>query len=122
MDRARIQVVQPDVGRVGGLTEAQRVCRLAEERGRLVVPHGWKTGITVAATSHLAAVTPNMPFFEYVPQQVAESPLRRELVADELELANGTLPLPQRPGLGVEIDRDAMARFEEAGRRMGQPV
>jgi L-alanine-DL-glutamate epimerase-like enolase superfamily enzyme len=122
MDRARIQVVQPDVGRVGGLTEAQRVCHLADERGRLVVPHGWKTGITVAATSHLAAVTPNMPFFEYVPQQVAESPLRRELVADELELANGTLPLPKRPGLGVEIDRDAMARFEEAGRRIGQPV
>ena len=122
MDRGGVQVVQPDVGRVGGLTEARRVCRLAAERGRLVVPHGWKTGITVAATAHLAAITGHMPFFEYVPQQVAESPLRRELVRDELELVDGRLALPARPGLGIDLDHDAMARFEEAAARMEVPV
>jgi L-alanine-DL-glutamate epimerase-like enolase superfamily enzyme len=53
-----------------------------------------------------------------VPQEVAESPLRRELTRDELTLAaDGTLPLPRRAGLGVELDRDALARFAEAGRR-----
>jgi L-alanine-DL-glutamate epimerase-like enolase superfamily enzyme len=118
MDRGGIQVVQPDVGRVGGLTEARRVCDLAAERGLLVVPHGWKTGITIAATAQLAAITPHMPFFEFVPQQVAESPLRRELTRDELELArDGTLALPRRPGLGVELDREALERFADAGRR-----
>jgi L-alanine-DL-glutamate epimerase-like enolase superfamily enzyme len=118
MDRGGIQVVQPDVGRVGGLTEARRVCELAAERGLLVVPHGWKTGITIAATAQLAAITPHMPFFEFVPQQVAESPLRRELTRDELELTgDGTLALPRRPGLGVELDREALERFAEAGRR-----
>ena len=118
MDRGGVQVVQPDVGRVGGLTEARRVCELAAARGRLVVPHGWKTGITVAATAHLAAVTGHMPFFEFVPQQVAESVLRRELVTDELELVDGTLALPQRDGLGIELDREALERFEEAARRV----
>jgi L-alanine-DL-glutamate epimerase-like enolase superfamily enzyme len=118
MDRGGIQVVQPDVGRVGGLTEARRVCELAAERGLLVVPHGWKTGITIAATAQLAAITPHMPFFEFVPQQVAESPLRRELTRDELELAgDGTLARPRRPGLGVELDREALERFADAGRR-----
>jgi L-alanine-DL-glutamate epimerase-like enolase superfamily enzyme len=118
MDRGGIHVVQPDVGRVGGLTEARRVCELAAERDLLVVPHGWKTGITIAATAQLAAITPHMPFFEFVPQEVAESPLRRELTRDELTLApDGTLALPRRPGLGVELDRDALARFAEAGRR-----
>jgi len=118
MDRGGVQVVQPDVGRVGGLTEARRVCELAAERQRLVVPHGWKTGITVAATAHLAAVTGHMPFFEYLPQQVAESALRRDLVTDELELVDGQLTLPQRPGLGVELNAAALERFEEAARRL----
>jgi L-alanine-DL-glutamate epimerase-like enolase superfamily enzyme len=118
MDRGLIDVAQPDVGRVGGLTEARRVCELAAERGRLVVPHGWKTGITIAATAHLAAVTPHMPFFEFVPQSVAESALRRELVLDELELVDGRLALPEKPGLGVELDREALERFEQAAREL----
>ncbi len=118
MDRGGVQVAQPDVGRVGGLTEARRVCDLAAERGRLIVPHGWKTGITVAATAHLAAVTPHMPFFEYVPQQVAESRLRRELVTDELVLVDGELALPARPGLGVELNRDVLDEFEQAAKRV----
>ena len=116
MDRGHIDVVQPDVGRVGGLTEARRVCRLAEERGLTVVPHGWKTGFTVAATAHLAAVSPTLRFFEFVPQEVAESPLRRDLVQDELELVNGLLPLPSKPGLGVVPDPEAMERFAAAAR------
>ena len=118
MDRGGVQVAQPDVGRVGGLTEARRVCDLAAERDRLIVPHGWKTGITVAATAHLAAVTPHMPFFEYVPQQVAESRLRRELVTDELVLVDGELALPARAGLGVELNRDVLDEFEQAAKRV----
>ena len=98
MDRGGVDVAQPDVGRVGGLTEARRVCDLAAERGRLIVPHGWKTGITIAATAHLAAVTPHMPFFEFVPQAVAESALRRELVDDELQLVDGRLALATEAG------------------------
>jgi L-alanine-DL-glutamate epimerase-like enolase superfamily enzyme len=117
MDRGGVGIVQPDVGRVGGLTEARRVCDLARERGRRVVPHGWKTGITVAATAQLAAVTPHMPFFEFLPQDIAESRLRRELVTDELTLTDGSLPLPERPGLGIELNRDSLAEFEEAARK-----
>jgi L-alanine-DL-glutamate epimerase-like enolase superfamily enzyme len=119
MDRGGVHVAQPDVGRVGGLTEAKRVCDLAAERDRLVVPHGWKTGITIAATAHLAAVTPHMPFFEFVPQQVAESALRRELVRDELTLVDGKLALPSRPGLGIELNRDALERFAAAAELIG---
>lgn len=118
MDRGGVQVAQPDVGRVGGLTEARRVCAMAAERDRLIVPHGWKTGITIAATAQLAAVTPHLPFFEFVPQELGESALRRRLVKDELQLVDGKLALPQRPGLGVELDRDALAEFAEAAERL----
>jgi L-alanine-DL-glutamate epimerase-like enolase superfamily enzyme len=119
-ERGALHVLQPDVGRVGGLTEARRVTRLAAAHGLKVVPHGWKTGITVAATAHLAAVTPQLPFFEFVPPEVAESRLRRELVHDELSLGtDGTLPLPQRPGLGIELDENALAEFAQAATQVG---
>jgi len=120
VERQAVHVLQPDVGRVGGLTEARRVCELAARHDLRVVPHGWKTGITVAATAHLAAVTPHLPYFEFVPPTMAESRLRRELVRDELVLgADGTLPLPARHGLGIELDRDALAEFAAAGARLG---
>jgi L-alanine-DL-glutamate epimerase-like enolase superfamily enzyme len=117
--RGALDVLQPDVGRVGGLSEARRVTRLASDHSLTVVPHGWKTGITVAATAHLAAVTPHLPFFEFVPPSMAESRLRRELVRDELVLRDdGTLALPSRPGLGIELDRERLAEFSEAAGRL----
>ena len=117
--RNALNVLQPDVGRVGGLSEALRVTQLAREHGLAIVPHGWKTGITVAATAHLASVTPHLPFFEFVPPNMAESRLRRELVRDELVLRDdGTLALPSRPGLGIELDRERLAEFSEAARRL----
>ena len=95
------------------------MCELAAERDLLVVPHGWKTGITIAATAQLAAITPHMPFFEFVPQEVAESPLRRELTRDELALAaDGTLaaPSPARAGRRAR-PRGARALRARPGRR-----
>jgi L-alanine-DL-glutamate epimerase-like enolase superfamily enzyme len=114
IDQGGVQVAQPDIGRVGGFTEARRVCDLAASRERLIVPHAWKTGISVAAAAHLAMVTPHMPFFEFLPAELCESRLRRELTVDELVFANGTLRPPERPGLGIELDRDALAFFAQA--------
>jgi len=116
--RGNVAVVQPDIGRVGGLTEARRVCELAARTGRLVVPHVWKTGISVAAAAHLATVTPHMPFFEFLSPELCESRLRKELVVDEIRLEQGRVTIPQRPGLGVELDRDALEEFKEAARRV----
>jgi len=114
LDRGLVGVAQPDFGRVGGLTEARRVCDLASARGREVVPHAWKTGLTIAATAQLAAITPELPFFEFLPAQLHTSALRRDLVVEELHLDDGKLALPSRPGIGVELNRDALARFEQA--------
>jgi L-alanine-DL-glutamate epimerase-like enolase superfamily enzyme len=114
MDVGRVDVAQPDVGRVGGLTEARRVCALAAERGRRIVPHCWKTGIGIAASAHLAAVTPHCPYIEFLPSTLCDSLLRKELVAEELEMVDGRIPLPRKPGLGVELNIDAMNRLKVA--------
>ena len=111
MDRGKLDVVQPDIGRVGGLSEARVVCDMARRRRRLVVPHCWKTGISVSATAHLAFVTPHCPFIEYLPPQICEETLRRELVVEDLELVDGVISRPTRPGLGVELNREALQRF-----------
>jgi len=111
MDRGKVDVAQPDVGRVGGFTEAHRVCDLAAERGRLIVPHCWKTGIGIAASAHLSAATAHCPYIEFLPAQLSESALRRELVRDELQMADGVIPLPQKPGLGIELNLDALEKF-----------
>jgi len=118
IDRAAVHVVQPDIGRVGGFTEARRVCDMAAEAGLIVVPHAWKTGISVAAAAHLATVTPHMPFFEFLPAELCESRLRKDLTVDEPAFADGRLGIPARPGLGVELNRTALREFEEAAARV----
>ncbi len=111
MDKGLIDVAQPDIGRVGGFTEAIRVSHLAEDRGRLIVPHCWKTSIGIAASAHLAAAIPNCPFIEFQPAELCESVLRRELAPDSLVMENGRLLLPDKPGLGVELDLDALEKY-----------
>ena len=110
-DRGMVDVLQPDVGRVGGLTEAVRVCRIAADRGRSIVPHCWKTGLGIAAAAHLAAATEHCPYIEFLPLELAESPLRRELLVEDLRVVDGQLELPTRPGLGVELNRDALRKY-----------
>jgi L-alanine-DL-glutamate epimerase-like enolase superfamily enzyme len=114
MDVGMVQVVQPDVGRVGGIGEAKIVCDMAAERGLTIVPHCWKTGISISATAHLAFVTPHCAFIEYLPAELCAERLRRELAREELVLEGGTIPLPTRPGLGVEIAWDVVKRYKVA--------
>ena len=111
MDDGLIAIAQPDIGRVGGLTEAKRVCDIAEARGLRIVPHAWKTGLSIAAAMHLAAVTPHCPYIEFLPADMSGSALRRELILDEPPFRDGMIELSDRPGLGVELDRAALERY-----------
>ena len=113
MDTGKVDIAQPDIGRGGGLTEAMKVCDMAAARQRKIIPHCWKTGISISASAHLAAITPHCPFFEYLPAELTDSKLRQELVQDELKLVNGKLAIPQKPGLGIEINMDALKHFKQ---------
>ena len=111
IERAKVGVVQPDVGRVGGIGEARAVCAMAAERDLPVVPHCWKTAVSLSATAHLAFVTPGVTFIEYLPPQLCIEKLRRELATEDLVLKNGEILPPTRPGLGVEINWDAVRAY-----------
>ena len=111
IDRGHIDVAQPDIGRVGGITEARRVIEYANLRGRIIVPHCWKTGIGIAASVQLAAASSNCPFIEYLPGELSESAIRKELVKDELKMVQGEIDLPQKPGLGIDLDEAAIQKY-----------
>lgn len=111
MDRGQVEVVQPDIGRVGGFTEALRVGELARVRSRIVVPHAWKSGLSIAAELHFATVTPNCKYVEFLPRELTDSELRRAVTTEDLQVRNGELSAPNAPGLGLEVNRDALAFF-----------
>ena len=119
IEQGKIRVVQPDVGRVGGLTEARRVCQLAQQQGLTVVPHLWKTNISIAAAVHLAAATPHCRYIEFLPAELSESALRRDLVVEEPVMQDGSITVPDEPGLGIELNREALESFEEATSKVG---
>jgi L-alanine-DL-glutamate epimerase-like enolase superfamily enzyme len=111
IERGRVGVSQPDIGRVGGLTEARRVCDIAGQHGLRVVPHLWKTGISIAAAVHLAAATPHCEYIEFLPAELCESGLRKDLTRDELQMVDGVIPLPSAAGLGIDLEREALEAY-----------
>ena len=112
LDKGNVDIAQPDIGRVGGITEAMRVCHLAQDRGKQIVPHCWKSGIGLAATAHLAAATPNCPMIEFLPAELCDSALRTELVNEPLTMTDGLIALPDSPGLGIELNLEAVKKYE----------
>lgn len=109
VDEGRLDVLQPDLARCGGLTQGRRIAWLAHARHRRVVPHAFKSGVLVAASTHFAAAIPNGGLIEHT---VSSSPIARDLVRREVEFVDGYVTVPLgRPGLGVEVDRDVLERL-----------
>ena len=111
LDVGHVDVLQPDVARAGGLTELRRICQSAAERGAQVVPHCWKTGIDAAAARQLQAASAEVPLIETLVPELWSAPLRDGLVAPEPPVVDGRIELPTAPGLGVELQRDVVARY-----------
>jgi L-rhamnonate dehydratase len=108
MERGHVDVVQPDVTRCGGLSEALRIARNAEGQGIMCVPHAWKSGVIKAASLHLNAVLETAYFQEYC---VAETPINLLLTRERMPVEKGWVAVPDKPGLGIELDPDVLARY-----------
>jgi L-alanine-DL-glutamate epimerase-like enolase superfamily enzyme len=101
-------IVQPDVTKVGGISEERRIGWLAQENGVRFIPHGWNTAVGLAADLHLASAFPDTDLVEYLTGSVYVD----ELKAGGWHLdADGMLAIPDGPGLGIELDPDAVERY-----------
>jgi D-galactarolactone cycloisomerase len=108
IERGAVDIIQPDCTKCGGLTEAWRIAWLAHEHNIQWVPHGWNTAIGLAADLQLAAAMPAARYVEYL----TPSPYIDEIVTEPFQVdAEGYLTIPERPGLGIELNREAVKRY-----------
>ncbi|MDE3075151.1 MAG: mandelate racemase/muconate lactonizing enzyme family protein [Chloroflexota bacterium] len=109
--RHAVDIIEPDLFSVGGISELRWVAALASAWGLKCMPHiNCLNGhdIQLVATAHCLASMSNGMYLCYPPY---DTPLRTELLVEQPKVVNGHFPLPQKPGLGIEIDPDALAKY-----------
>jgi D-galactarolactone cycloisomerase len=117
VDRRAVDIVQPDLSLCGGFWQGRAIAQLAMLEHIRLSPHVWGSGVGLAAAVHIAAAlsgyphadnVPRMPLVEY---DVGTNPLRDSILKTPLRPEAGTIAVPEGPGLGVEIDWDAVKRY-----------
>jgi D-galactarolactone cycloisomerase len=107
-DAGCFDIVQPDVTKVGGIGEACRIGWAAEDRDVKLIPHGWNTAVGLAADLQLASALPHTDQVEYR----TGAAYIDELTGHPWQLdADGMLPIPDEPGLGIELDKEVFERY-----------
>ena len=107
LQQRAFDVVQPDVTKVGGISEERRIAWMAEENGVQFIPHGWNTALGLAADLQLASASRKTDMVEYL----MGSPFIDDLVETPWSLdAEGMLCIPDGPGLGVALNMDAVEK------------
>ncbi|MBN8889953.1 MAG: mandelate racemase [Rhodospirillales bacterium 70-18] len=108
LSRGAFDIVQPDVTKVGGISEQRRIAWLADEFGVKYIGHGWNTALGLAADLHLAAAMPQTDLVEFI----GGSPYVDGILSEPFMLDDeGYLAIPDGPGLGVQLDPAKLARF-----------
>jgi L-alanine-DL-glutamate epimerase-like enolase superfamily enzyme len=111
-----IDVMQPDCAIVGGITEARRVAALADTWQLELAPHCWGSAFSFMAGVHLAFASSSAKYIEH---SLGGNPLLYELVKEAPLVENGRIRVPDRPGLGLEVDAEFIQRFTVGGRGKG---
>jgi L-alanine-DL-glutamate epimerase-like enolase superfamily enzyme len=110
LEAGAFDIVQPDVTKVGGISESRRIAWMAEEHGVRFIPHGWNTAVGLAVDLQLASALPNTDLVEYL----VGSPYVDDIVRDPWRLdTEGMLSIPDKPGLGLELDVKAIERYSD---------
>jgi L-alanine-DL-glutamate epimerase-like enolase superfamily enzyme len=113
LERGAFDVVQPDVTKVGGISEERRIAWAAEAHGIRFVPHGWNTAVGLAADLQLVSACAQSDLVEYL----TGSPYIDEIADGGWRLdADGMLSIPDRPGLGLTLDPDALRKYTRGER------
>ena len=111
-----VDIAQPDLGSCGGITAARHIVALAQAHGVQVNPHVWGSAIAQAASLQFIAAVPTAHHSVFAAEPILEydrssHPFREQLVSQPLQHVDGWVTIPNRPGLGVEVDRAILERY-----------
>jgi D-galactarolactone cycloisomerase len=108
LTRGAFDIVQPDVTKVGGISEQRRIAWMAYDLGVKYIGHGWNTALGLAADLQLAAALPDTDLVEFIGgSPYVDGITQRPFALD----GEGRLEIPELPGLGVALDREKLARY-----------
>jgi L-rhamnonate dehydratase len=104
-----IDIIQPDISRVGGISECMKIIQMADDKGVLPVIHLWKTGISIAAALHVLAAMKQDSFLEFC---ITDSPLLNDLTVEKFDIdKEGMVCVPNKPGLGIELNDEIVEKY-----------
>ena len=114
-----VDILQLDIAAAGGISETKKIADMANAFGVRVNPHVWGTGVALAASLQLIAALPHNPPRLYPIEPLlefdqSEHPIRMAVLGEPIVQKDGWVEIPDRPGLGIEIDRAALAKFRAA--------
>jgi len=113
IEREIVDVVQPDTGRIGGISQMMKIAAMAEAHYITVAPHSGSLGpVAEYAAIHVLAAIPNALILERVHDDV---PVRYDVTLPHIETIGGHIEVPDRPGLGVDIDEDVVLAHPSKG-------
>jgi L-alanine-DL-glutamate epimerase-like enolase superfamily enzyme len=108
IEKRAFDIIQPDVTKVGGICEQRKIAQMAEDYGVRFIPHGWNTAVGLATDLQFASAFSGIDLIEYL----IGSPYVDEIVVDKWILdKDGYLSIPEKPGLGIELDKDAVKKY-----------
>ena len=113
IERGAVDIIQPDLTKVGGLSEGRRIGWMAYDHNVQLVPHGWNTAVGLAADLALVAALPVATYVEYI----TPSPYVEDILQNPFKLdPDGMLAIPTAPGLGIDLDLELLARMSASQR------
>ncbi len=108
IEQRAFDIAQPDVTKVGGLSEQRRIAWMAEEHNLRVIPHGWNTAVGLASDLQFASAIPGSDMVEYLDG----SPYIDELVDEPWNLGDdGMLAIPSAGGIGIALNEEAVFKY-----------
>ena len=118
VSRRAVDILQPDLCSAGGFTECRKISALAQAWHIPIIPHVWGSGIGQAASLQFLAslppsplaLNPIEPMLEY---DQSVHPFRQDLIFNSIEIKDGMVQIPQGPGIGIEVNRDVLKKYEK---------